>query len=300
MSRPAPRPARLSDRPFRGSIAIAEGVLTRAQLRGTNWRRLFRDVYVSSAARDDHLTRVAGAALLLPPEAVVSGRSAALLWGAKMGDFVGPVEVLSRRRFGPVAGLTIRTGPIAPEDVATRWGIPVGTPLRTCWELARARPELDAVGWIDALARIRRLRSSQLTAESLRHIGEMGSARAAVTLGLCDPRAESPPESELRVRIRRSGLPRPVPQFRVFVDGEFVARVDLAWPELRFAVEYDGQWHVDPRQLGDDRARLRALQAAGWEVFHVTRTDMGHIDRLMEALRVALERRRRQLARAES
>jgi hypothetical protein len=151
---------------------------------------------------------------------------------------------------------------------------------------------LEAVGWIDALARARRLRKGQLTAESLRRSGAMGSVRAAVTLGLCDPGAESPPESELRVRIHHSGLPRPVPQYRVFVAGEFVARVDLAWPELRFAVEYDGQWHVDPRQLADDRARLRALQAAGWEVFHVTRADMADISRLMCELGAALDRRR--------
>ncbi|HEU0241708.1 MAG TPA: hypothetical protein VFR11_20970 [Micromonosporaceae bacterium] len=264
------------------------------QLRGSNWRRLFRDVYVSSAARDDHMTRVAGAALVIPSGALISGRSAALLWGSKMGDFDGPVEVLTPRRFGPVAGLAIRTGPVHPADVAVRWRMPVCAPLRTGWELARALPELDAVGWIDALGHARRLRKGQLTAESLRHFGAMGSLKAANTLSLRDPRAESPPESELRVHIHHYRLPRPVPQYRVFVAGQFVARVDLAWPDLRFAVEYDGQWHVDPRQLADDRVRLRALHAAGWEVFHVTRADMADVARLMRDLGAALERRRAQ------
>jgi very-short-patch-repair endonuclease len=79
------------------------------------------------------------------------------------------------------------------------------------------------------------------------------------------------------------------------VGGEFVARVDLGWPRLKFAVEYDGQWHVDPRQLADDRTRLRVLQSVGWTVFHVTRSDMADIDALMLELAAALDRRRREL-----
>jgi hypothetical protein len=44
---------------------------------------------------------------------------------------------------------------------------------------------------------------------------------------------------------------------------EFVARADLALPEIRLAIEYDGQWHSDPYQLGRDRARLREINR-GW------------------------------------
>jgi very-short-patch-repair endonuclease len=98
------------------------------------------------------------------------------------------------------------------------------------------------------------------------------------------------------VHIHQAGLTRPTPQYRVMADGEFVARVDLAWPRLKFAVEYDGQWHVDPRQLADDRTRLRALQSVGWVVFHVTRSDMADVDALMRELGTALDRRRRDLA----
>lgn len=291
----AVRPRQLTAKPFRGSDAIAGGLLTRAQLRGPAWRRLFRDVYVSVTTRDDHLLRVTAAALVMPAGAAVSGRSAALVWGAPLRDYDGDVEILTPRRFGPVQGMSIRVGPLGAADIADRWGVPVCTALRACWELARALPDLEAVGWIDALARNRRIRRTHLTAEALRHFGEMGSLRAADTLSLCDPRAESPPESALRVHIRRAGLPRPTPQYRVMINGEFVARVDLAWPRLKFAVEYDGQWHVDPRQLADDRTRLRALQSVGWTIFHVTRSDMADIDALMRELGAALDRRRHEL-----
>ena len=38
----------------------------------------------------------------------------------------------------------------------------------------------------------------------------------------------------------RAGLPTPSAQYRVFDGDGFVARVDFAWPELRLALEYDG------------------------------------------------------------
>jgi hypothetical protein len=133
---------RFTSRPFRGSAAIAGGHLTRAQLRGPAWRRLFRDVYVNAATRDDHLLRVTAAAVVMPIGAAITGRSAALVWGAPLRDYDGDVEVLTPRRFGPVQGLAIRVGPIGGEDVMDRWGLPVCSPLRTCWEIARSLPDL--------------------------------------------------------------------------------------------------------------------------------------------------------------
>ncbi|WP_222263215.1 endonuclease domain-containing protein [Modestobacter marinus] len=82
-------------------------------------------------------------------------------------------------------------------------------------------------------------------------------------MALADGRAESPPESRLRVLLTMAGLP-PVPQWSVRrADGVFIARVDLAYPAVRLAVEYDGAWHGEPGQLGRDRRRLNALVAAG-------------------------------------
>jgi very-short-patch-repair endonuclease len=107
-------------------------------------------------------------------------------------------------------------------------------------------------------------------------------------LTLSDPRAESPPESRLRVEMLRAGLPAPVPQFDVLVDGFFIARLDFAWPAFRFGVEYDGQWHADSGQLHRDRSRLRELNAAGWRIFHVTREDMRDIPELMRQIGAAL------------
>jgi len=62
--------------PFRGSDAVAAGLLTRAQLRGPLVTRLFRDVHVDRSTRVTHEVRCRGATLFLPADAVITGRSA--------------------------------------------------------------------------------------------------------------------------------------------------------------------------------------------------------------------------------
>ena len=63
---------------------------------------------------------------------------------------------------------------------------------------------------------------------------------------LADGLAESQQETRVRLLIGRSRLPAPVAQFRILVEGRFVARVDFAWPEHKVALEYDGLWHSEP------------------------------------------------------
>ncbi|MGN9765979.1 endonuclease domain-containing protein [Micromonospora sp. SD12] len=51
-------------------------------------------------------------------------------------------------------------------------------------------------------------------------------------------------------------------------------RVDLAWPTLRVAVEYDGDHHRERAHFRQDVARLDALRAAGWIVLRFTADDV--------------------------
>lgn len=105
---------------------------------------------------------------------------------------------------------------------------------------------------------------------------------------LADARSESPQETRLRVRLVLAGLPPPSPQFTVRHLGRFVARVDLAYPEAKLAIEYDGLWHGERGQLGRDRRRLNALHAAGWRVIHVTAADMYDLETIIAAIRATL------------
>ena len=288
MPRSAHRPPQLRQGPFRSRDVIAAGLLTPDHLRSTVWRQLGRGVYIDAELAVTPLVRIRAAELWLPAEAVITARSAAQVWGVDLADPESLVEVVSPRRIRPMPGLVVRAAHIAADEVTVHRGIRLTTPLHTAWEIARALPEISAIGWIDALARRRRLSRRELRAHARRHVGEPGSRMAGRTVELSDPRAESPPESRLRIEMVRAGLPVPIPQFDVLVDGFFVARLDFAWPALRFGVEYDGQWHADTRQLHRDRSRLRELNAAGWRIFHVTREDMRDIPALMRQITAAL------------
>jgi hypothetical protein len=84
---PPRRPPSLRGRVFRGSHVVATGRLTQRELRSSAWRRLFRDVYACVDLPITHEVRAVAAARLLVPGAVVSGPSAAVLWGVPV---VGP------------------------------------------------------------------------------------------------------------------------------------------------------------------------------------------------------------------
>lgn len=89
-----------------------------------------------------------------------------------------------------------------------------------------------------------------------------------------DPGAESPQETWLRLLVVRAGYPRPQTQYPVCNEYEVViGEVDLAWPESKIALEYEGIHHTDPETLRKDIARIDAMIAMGWIVIRVTRRD---------------------------
>jgi very-short-patch-repair endonuclease len=92
--------------------------------------------------------------------------------------------------------------------------------------------------------------------------------------------------------LHGSPLPRPLAQHRIVLAGEFVARVDFAWPEVRVALEYDGLWHAEPGQFAKDRQRLNRLREAGWVVVFVTAADLSRPAELVARVARAVSARR--------
>ena len=94
------------------------GLLTRRQLAGRTWRRLFPDVYVHRNVPVTHALRVQAAVLLLP-DAAVSGASAAVLWGVPLVDTWADVEVTLPPTAHPrrVPGLRVRRAQVAAHDI---------------------------------------------------------------------------------------------------------------------------------------------------------------------------------------
>ena len=291
---PVPRdpaqPPQLVGPPFRGTTVVSRGLLSADQLRSSAWRRLFRDVYVHRDVPVTHELRAVAAGGLLVPGAVVSGRSAAVLWGVGLADADDDVEltVAAGRHAVRAAGLRVRRARLGADDVVRRRGVPTTMPEPTALELAARLAGDEAVVAVDRLLASGLVDLAPLRRRAAALTGR-GSAQARVVCALADERAESPQETRLRLLVGRSGLPAPVPQFTVRVDGRFVARVDLAWPVLRVAVEYEGRWHAGADRLVRDRRRLDRLQAAGWRVVFMTVEDLYRPEELVARIARALE-----------
>lgn len=267
------RPRALAWRVFRGSNAVSSGLLTRHQLRSSAWIRLRHDVYADGRLDRDHALACRAAVLRLPPSAVLAGPSAAFLLGvehaARFGDDVH-VIVPTMAKLDRQQRLRVHTTDLDPRDIDADSDLRRTCAARTAWDLAVWLDAAHAVPVIDSLLGHGLVTGDQLR-ETVHRLAERpGGRRAAATLRLADGRAQSPPESVLRVRLVFAGLPPPIPQHPVRLPSGLVLHPDLAWPSFKVAVEYDGRWHADPDQLHRDRRRLNQLVNAGWLVLHVT------------------------------
>ena len=119
-----------------------------------------------------------------------------------------------------------------------------------------------------------------------------GSARARAVLPVADPRAESPMESVLRWLLHAAGLPRPVLQHEIRdTGGRLIGRADLAWPDRKVLVEFDGEIHRERDVFVNDLRRQNQLVAAGWVVLRFSSADvLGRPDEVIAEIRRALDR----------
>jgi hypothetical protein len=296
MTRTTAPPPALAGTVFRARDALASRLVTPAGLRGSAWRRMARGVYADAALPDSHALRCAASVLALPSGVIVAGRSAADLHGAATATASDPVELLvpTPLRVGAHAGVVVHAGAVEEAEWEVHAGLPVTTPLRTCWDLAQWLAPPDAVALVDRLLAAGRVRPADLAAYGERCGQARGHRRYRRVVELADDMSGSPQESRLRVRLIMAGVPAPVTQFVVTGEQGFAARVDFAWPDLKVAMEYDGLWHVgSARRMGDDRRRLNQLVAAGWCVLHVTADRLRYdFDRVVAELQAVIRTRR--------
>lgn len=292
MGIPAPVPHELGRLPFLGSAAVAAGLVTRKRLMGPSFRRVLHGVYISRGVVIDHGVKCRAAALLLPETHALSGVSAAWCHGVQLASTTHPVIASTSGvvHVEGAQGIRVHRTPLDLVDVVVRDGLRLTTPIRATWDIATLEPADDAIPFIDAMIRKGLLTANELRTRVALSGGLWRVTRVRQTVDLVDGRSESPPESRIRVAVIRAGLPRPVPQFEVRVDGRFIARVDLGWPNAKVAVEYDGSHHADVLQMRRDRRRLNALVHAGWTVIHATAADLADPSTLLDQIRAALQR----------
>jgi hypothetical protein len=262
---------------FTGQEAAAAGV-TRARLRWGEqtgqWRRIDREVY--AVGPDDPTPLDRARAAVVVTGGVASGHLAGVLLGLDSITVHGPDTTVPPGRNGRRPG--VRRRRLDPARVISV-GMPCTDGIQTLVDLA-ASPHIDDLVWEQALESALRLGwltladLAMLEAESA---GRPGAARIRRVLKL-RPEGAKPTESLLETLmvqlVRAAGLPPPVRQYDVYDEhGNFVARVDLAWPEWGIFIELDGEHHRDQR-VYDANRETAVVAATGWLCGRFTWTEV--------------------------
>lgn len=195
------------------------------------------------------------------------------------GRLAAVLHELDAVTFGPSSGRRW----ISNRPSVMAGGVKCADGLVTLVDLAA---QVDDLVWEQALESA--LRKKLTTIEEIEAaLPELGAARvpgiARIRRVLAlRPKGAPPTESlleTLMVQLARRvpGLPEPVRQYEVYDEyRRFVARVDLAWPDLGLFIELDGQHH--PGQPVYDARRQTAVTAAtGWLCGRFTWHEVVHV-----------------------
>ncbi|CAN5716136.1 hypothetical protein BH10ACT9_BH10ACT9_33590 [soil metagenome] len=259
--------SRLMARVFIGSEAVAAGRITKYQL-AKDYQRVLPDIYAPKGdlSLDDSIR---AAWKWSRGRGIISGVTASAWHGAKWVDADTPVELnLVNHKRPP--GVILRNDTIFDDEVTTRRGIAVTTVARTAFDLARRGDEKESVARVDALARATRFDHADVLDVARQHPHLKGLHRVPVVLEKSDAGAESRQETLLRLALVDAGFPRPQTQIPVRRPNGRRYFLDMGWPELMVAVEYDGEQHrTDRLSYVSDVARLEYLASVGWIVIRV-------------------------------
>ena len=177
-----------------------------------------------------------------------------------MGD---PAERRQRR------GLRCHVAAIDASEIRIVGGLRISAPNRMFVELASFLPLVDLVVLGDWMVR-QRLTSVADLVEYCRTSPDQHARLAREAATYVRERVDSPMESRLRMLLVLAGLPEPQVNRQVRdAGGTVVLRLDLSYPGVRVAVEYDGRQHLE---LVDqwERDVERRDDLDGWRVVTVT------------------------------
>ncbi len=276
MPRSVPLPDDLVGRPVRPADLRQRGI-SPSVLRGSTWQSLTHGVHLRGMEDPSLVDRCRGLVLVLAGDPVVSHDTAAALWG--MPGWGPPAADLHVTR-APGASAIRRAGVVnhradlPREHRALVDGVAVTSAPRTLLDLAAVLPLDQLVATGDHCLRALGVGRSELLDMVSWARGRRGISTMRAALPLLDARAESPPESLLRVWFFLCGLPPFEPNVEIWDDGQFVARVDLLDRHRRLVVEYEGAYHRSREQYAADIGRRGRLAALGFEVVQVEATMM--------------------------
>ncbi|WP_425841147.1 hypothetical protein [Microbacterium sp. PA5] len=255
----------------------AEAGVAPGRLRGRSLARPFHGVRARSASASTTMIDLCRAyAPRLREGQFFSHETALLLHGAPMPEwpYVPRIHVSAHRpsrepRTVGVVGHRLQTRVPVVRDVD---GMPVEDPARAWRQCGTLWTHGDLVAAADYL--VSGARPPITVAELRDEVVRMGDVRRGIlSRALDDVRGgvRSARETRLRLLLRDAGLPEPHTAWNLYDErGTFVAELDLAYPQRRVGVEYDGRVHAaDPGQFARDADRWDAVRAQGVDLVRI-------------------------------
>lgn len=241
------------------SLGLSESFVERAVAAG-RLHRVYRGVYAVGHRNVSQPGRFMAAVLACGPGAVLSHRSAAVLWGIA-SPRSGPVHVTHPKSRRSRRGLHLHQSRFAAGDVRIWWGVRVTSPQRTLVDLA----DVCTTGEVDAaLSECHRLGLLERSELRAHHPGRKGLG-AVLRLGQRMTRSQI--ERRFLADIRAAGdiaLPSTNHEMHGF-------EADLYWPAHALVVEIDDySTHGERRAFERDRRKQTAYALAGIQIVRIT------------------------------
>lgn len=257
----------------------------------------WRGVVVHAADSLKLTTRAQAALLVVGQPAALSGATSLALHGISAAeDMAIHLAVPYSRRIKSKPGLTVHQVGFRPSDVIELDGLATFSLDLALADFLCDGDKRTALAALDEAMlglvpdHVRTLREN-VRDRIVDRRDRRGIHRALMLLDLATGKAESPPESILRLIVVEAGFPIPEAQYEITtVEGRKLYVLDMAWPLLRIALEYDGFASHEERRDHDSERDAR-MAGRGWITIRASAADLRDPQRVLAELARAFERR---------
>jgi very-short-patch-repair endonuclease len=239
---------------------------------GGPWQRLLPGIYLTATGQPTREQFETAAVLYAGPASVITGATALRNYKirAPQTRLIQVLTPLERRRASRAFVTITRTSRL-PDAQTRDLAIGYVAPARAVADTVRrltTRSEVRAI--VASAVQQGRCTIAELAAE-LAAGPVRGSALFRSVLAEVRDGIRSPAEADFRDLIRKSGLPQPLFNPQLILDGALLARPDAWWPDRALVVEIDSrEWHLSPDDWEATMARDGRLRAVGIRVIHVS------------------------------
>jgi hypothetical protein len=237
---------------------------------GGPWQRLLPGVYLALTGQPTREQLEVAALLYAGSGSAITGAAALRRYFVEAPD-MGTVDVLvpAGRQPGSRGFAVIHRTRRMPPVVAINGAISFVFPARAVADTVKSLHRLaDARAVVASAVHQRRCTVADLAVE-LRSRPGGGSELLRTVLAEVADGIRSAPEADFRELIRKTELPLPLFNPRLYLNGKFLAEPDAWWPQAGVAAEVDShRWHAAPEDRERTMARHARLAAAGLIVLH--------------------------------